>query len=201
MSGCISDAGGIGVGFHLATAGDLSTETSTSRRCTHSYVVTRSFDMVRTLRKETARTNLYNNFGPAFLADFSVPDVSMFAAVYYGLYNYYGDQFLVNPTCSTGNCTWSGGYTSLGVCSRCSDVTTLIVSLKSTFYDWFVTDLPRLPIARHGITSKTTTMTTATFSTQPRSGVHSHTAITAYQMAKPSMVEPRSTRTIQSRCL
>lgn len=49
----------------------------------------------------------------------------MVAAVYRGLYA--GNPNLtVTPNCPTGNCTWSTPYTTLGVCSLCTNVTSLI---------------------------------------------------------------------------
>lgn len=56
------------------------------------------------------------------------PDIvfAMKAAYYNGLYNYSNQSLLaVNPTCSTGNCTWSD-FSSLGVCAECVNSTASI---------------------------------------------------------------------------
>lgn len=51
----------------------------------------------------------------------------MVGAAYTGVYAQ-NNPFLVAPDCPTGNCTWTQDYTTLGVCSKCYDVTDQIVS-------------------------------------------------------------------------
>lgn len=56
----------------------------------------------------------------------------MVAAVFKGMY---GDNTTcpITPSCTTGNCTWTEQYTSLGVCSQCYSTTKQIKKQCSTF--------------------------------------------------------------------
>ena len=51
----------------------------------------------------------------------------MLSAVYAGIFaNDHADQLSVSPECGTGNCTWNSPYVTLGVCSKCYDITSSI---------------------------------------------------------------------------
>lgn len=51
----------------------------------------------------------------------------MLSAVYGGLFaSDHASQLSVTPDCSTGNCTWTEPYATLGVCSKCYDITSSI---------------------------------------------------------------------------
>lgn len=59
-------------------------------------------------------------------------------AIYRGIFTSTGGTGLgVTPTCSTGNCTWPS-YTSLGVCSACENVTSLLTYVHH--YPWTVAE-------------------------------------------------------------
>ena len=55
----------------------------------------------------------------------------MLGAVYTGIFDT-ANTFDVNPVCPTGNCTWTP-YASLGVCSKCVDLTSTISRSCSTY--------------------------------------------------------------------
>lgn len=51
----------------------------------------------------------------------------MLSAAYAAMFaNGRADHISAPPDCSTGNCTWSGPYVTLGVCSKCYDITSSI---------------------------------------------------------------------------
>lgn len=65
----------------------------------------------------------------------------MKGAFYSGLYNSNSGSS-IKPLCKTGNCTWSP-YTSIGICSACEDISSLIHGIApdtdddSDGYSWF----------------------------------------------------------------
>ena len=50
-------------------------------------------------------------------------DVSLMGSIYNGILNAGGPSSAISPTCSTGNCTYTTQYTSLGFCSSCQNIT------------------------------------------------------------------------------
>lgn len=61
--------------------------------------------------------------GPGF---YTLPDVGMTAALIKGLYNETTNlESTASFLCPSGNCTWTP-YTTLAICSRCNDVTSLL---------------------------------------------------------------------------
>ena len=78
-----------------------------------------------------ARSNSYTGWRTGGITSMKSPELAMLSAIYRGMYDYNGTElFYPTPHCSTGNCTWPETYTSLGVCSRCTDVTPLLVSFR-----------------------------------------------------------------------
>ncbi|EXJ77021.1 hypothetical protein A1O3_10178 [Capronia epimyces CBS 606.96] len=79
-----------------------------------------------------ARTNEYSAFRPGYITGLKLPEIPMVAAVFKGMY---GDNTTcpVTPGCTTGNCTWTEQYTSLGVCSKCYSTTNLIQKQCGTY--------------------------------------------------------------------
>lgn len=74
-----------------------------------------------------ARSNSYSGWRPGPITGIKLAELPMVGAAYTGVYAQ-NNPFLVTPDCTTGNCTWIEDYTTLGVCSKCYDVTDQIVS-------------------------------------------------------------------------
>ena len=74
-----------------------------------------------------ARSNIYSAFQQEVEGGNPVVEMPLRAALYRGVYNFGESQFLPSPDCTSGNCTWTQPYLSIGVCSRCTEVTNLIV--------------------------------------------------------------------------
>lgn len=73
------------------------------------------------------RSNSYSGWRPGPITGIKLAELPMVGAAYTGVYAQ-NNPFLVTPDCPTGNCTWIHDYTTLGVCSKCYDVTDQIVS-------------------------------------------------------------------------
>ncbi|KAJ2994366.1 hypothetical protein NUW58_g1577 [Xylaria curta] len=70
-----------------------------------------------------ARTNNYTVGGFSFGVGMSEPDVKIAAALYEGLLNPPANASSINPTvCPSGNCTFTGMYSSLEMCSSVQDI-------------------------------------------------------------------------------
>ncbi|KAF2088718.1 hypothetical protein K490DRAFT_55353 [Saccharata proteae CBS 121410] len=68
----------------------------------------------------------YTSFTSGSIMALKSPPLSMKAAIYTGIYDEEEDSvdnFDITPSCATGNCTWSQPYMSLGVCTKCANVT------------------------------------------------------------------------------
>ncbi|KAL1615635.1 hypothetical protein SLS54_008902 [Diplodia seriata] len=68
----------------------------------------------------------YSDYAPGGIMALKNPTLSMKAAISTGLYDTSADplaDFDVTPYCPTGNCTWTEPYQSLGVCSKCANIT------------------------------------------------------------------------------
>ncbi|KAE9980911.1 hypothetical protein BLS_008101 [Venturia inaequalis] len=78
------------------------------------------------------RSNSYSGWRPGPITGIKLAELPMVGAAYTGLYAQ-NNSFLVTPDCPTGNCTWTQEYTTLGVCSKCYDVTDQIQRQCSTY--------------------------------------------------------------------
>lgn len=68
------------------------------------------------------RSTYYSSSGAHEGAGFNAVDDLTQTAIYRGVYN---SSSAITPTCSTGNCTFPE-YRTLGICSRCSDISATI---------------------------------------------------------------------------
>ncbi|QDS74642.1 hypothetical protein FKW77_009241 [Venturia effusa] len=83
------------------------------------------------------RSNSYSGWRPGPISGLKLAELSMVGAAYTGVYAQ-NNPFLVTPDCPTGNCTWTQEYTTVGVCSKCYNVTDQIQRHCGTF-DYVVT--------------------------------------------------------------
>lgn len=95
--------------------------------------------VLKDINATVPRSNIFNRSGIFQVYGVHANmDLSLKAAVYDALYNINSPSLAITTHCPTGNCTFpanhTASYSSIGVCSKCDDITDLI-ELSSTSYD------------------------------------------------------------------